>query len=257
MVAFFYFYSSKVFKMNFTSPLITATDLHENFSNPNLILLDCTIDKVGQSLKNDILELIPSSHFFDLEEKFSDKSNPLPHTIVNEQVFTDEAQKLGINQDSIIVCYDRWGIYSSPRVWWMFKLMGHKNVYVLDGGLPEWKNNHFETTSTPIQHSIKGNFIADFQSSWLADKQIMLNSINDKSKTLIDARSEGRYKGTSPEPRKGLRSGHIPTSQNLFFEHVLDGTKYKSFRLVSNPKIKINNLHFYHKIILPKSLFEI
>ena len=214
--------------MNFSSPLITVKELHDNLSLQNLIILDCTIDKVGQSLQNEKLELIPNSRFFDLEGKFSDHTVNLPHTLVNEKTFSDEAQNLGINQDSVIVCYDRWGVYSSPRVWWMFKAMGNSNVYVLDGGLPSWIENNFETNSIYFQSTKKGDFTADFQQDWFADIQVMLNSINDRNKIIIDARSEGRFNGTSPEPRQGLRSGHIPNSKNLFFENVLDGTILKS-----------------------------
>ncbi len=214
--------------MNFSSPLITAKELQDNLSLQNLIILDCTIDKVGQSLQNEKLELIPNSRFFDLEGKFSDHAVNLPHTLINEKTFSDESQNLGINQDSVIVCYDRWGVYSSPRVWWMFKTMGHNNVYVLDGGLPSWIENNFETNSIYFQSIKKGDFTADFQEDWFADTQVMLNSINDRNKIIIDARSEGRFNGTSPEPRQGLRSGHIPNSKNLFFENVLDGTILKS-----------------------------
>ena len=214
--------------MNFSSSLITVKELHDNLSLQNLIILDCTIDKVGQSLQNEKLELIPNSRFFDLEGKFSDHTVNLPHTLVNEKTFSDEAQNLGINQDSVIVCYDRWGVYSSPRVWWMFKAMGNSNVYVLDGGLPSWIENNFETNSIYFQSTKKGDFTADFQQDWFADIQVMLNSINDRNKIIIDARSEGRFNGTSPEPRQGLRSGHIPNSKNLFFENVLDGTTLKS-----------------------------
>ena len=227
-MAFFYFYHSNNRQMIFKSPLITVEELNENMNNKNLILLDCTIDKVGQSIQDDKLEFIPNSVFFDLEGKFSDHTVNLPHTLVDENTFTTESQKLGINKDSVIVCYDRWGVYSSPRVWWMFKTMGHNEVYVLDGGLPEWKNSQFEINSDYLQPTKKGDFIAHFQQDWFADTQVMLYSIQDETKTIIDARSEGRFKGVTPEPRQGLRSGHIPNSKNLFFENVLNGENYKS-----------------------------
>ena len=228
--------------MIFNSPIITAQELHQNLNNSSLIILDCTIDKVGQSIAKENLETIPTARFFDLEGKFSDHLNSLPHTLVSEDIFTKEAQVLGINKNSVIVCYDRWGTYSSPRVWWMFKTMGHENVFVLNGGLPEWKKCHFSTETNHFISTENGGFVADFQEDWYADKQIMLNIINDDSKIIIDARSEGRFNGVSPEPRKGLRSGHIPTSKNLFFENVLDGEKFKSkeelisiFDELSNP----------------------
>lgn len=214
--------------MKFDTPIITAIELKENIHLDNLIILDCTIDKVGQTLKNDELELIQSSRFFDLEGTFSDHSVNLPHTLVNQHEFTVEAQKLGINKDSIIICYDRWGVYSSPRVWWMFKTMGHNEVYVLDGGLPDWKKNNFELVTEYLQPTKIGNFVAHFQQDWFVDVHVMLNAINNNSKTIIDARSEGRFEGVSPEPRQGLRSGHIPNSKNLYFENVLNGENYKS-----------------------------
>ncbi|WP_313376427.1 sulfurtransferase, partial [Chishuiella sp.] len=140
----------------------------------------------------------------------------------------------GINKDSILICYDRWGVYSSPRVWWMFKVMGFNNVFVLNGGLPSWKQENYSITNNYILENKKGNFIADFQFDWYVNKEIMLNSIDDFSKTIIDARSEGRFRGIDPEPRKGLRSGNIPNSKNLFFENVLDGDKLKSKQELEN-----------------------
>ncbi|MCA4782015.1 sulfurtransferase [Empedobacter stercoris] len=214
--------------MKFDTPIITVIELKENIHLDNLIILDCTIDKVGQTLQNEKLELITNSVFFDLEGKFSDHSIQLPHILVDENTFTTESQQLGINDNSIIICYDRWGVYSSPRVWWMFKTMGHNEVYVLDGGLPDWKKNNFELVTEYLQPTKIGNFVAHFQQDWFVDVHVMLNAINNNSKTIIDARSEGRFEGVSPEPRQGLRSGHIPNSKNLYFENVLNGEKYKS-----------------------------
>ena len=99
--------------MTFKSPIISAQELHKHLDSDNLIILDCTIDKVGQSIKDKELILIPKSRFFDLEGKFSDHSSQFPHTLVDEATFTEETKNLGINQDSTIVCYDRWGVYSS------------------------------------------------------------------------------------------------------------------------------------------------
>lgn len=214
--------------MHFNQPIISVQELKENINNPSFILLDCTINKVGQKIDSENLELIPNSKFFDLEGRFSDHIINLPHTLINENDFTKEVQNLGINKDSILICYDRWGVYSSPRVWWMFKVMGFNDVYVLNGGLPSWKQENYLITNNYILENKKGNFTADFQFDWYVNKQIMLNSIDDFSKTIIDARSEGRFRGIDPEPRKGLRSGNIPNSKNLFFETVLDGEKLKT-----------------------------
>lgn len=212
--------------MVFNSSLITATELTTALKNNAIILLDCTIDKVGQSLKGKKLELIPNSLFFDIEEKFSDKKSKLPHTLITAKDFEKEIKALGINQDSTVVLYDRWGIYSSPRAWWMFKVMGFDNVYILNGGVPQWKKNALPITSTYTAPITKGNFKANFRPEWYADKEYILQHYKNNTINIFDARSKGRFTGLVPEPRKGLSGGHIPHSMNLPFEELLSGDTY-------------------------------
>ncbi|WP_447766751.1 sulfurtransferase [Sphingobacterium faecium] len=214
--------------MYFPSSLITTAQLQKEFENPNVVLLDCTIDKVGQSLKDTKLALIPNSLFFDIENTFSDHSSPLPHTLVSTEVFTKGIQELGINQDSIIILYDRWGLYSSPRAWWMFKVMGFEQVYVLDGGLPAWKEKHHPIADQYLKTLAKGNGQARFNTAWYADKTYVLTQYENSKASIIDARSQARFTASAPEPRAGLRGGHIPQSYNLPFDHVLKGNRYRS-----------------------------
>lgn len=214
--------------MYFSSSLINPTQLQQEFDNPKIVLLDCTIDKVGQSLKDTKLELIPNSLFFDIENAFSEENNPLPHTLVSQEVFTKEIQELGINQDSTIILYDRWGIYSSPRAWWMFKVMGFDQVYIVNGGLPAWKEQQYPTSDHHVQPEQKGNAYAHFTSKWYADKDYVLAQYQDKATSIVDARSHGRFIASAPEPRAGLKGGHIPNSHNLPFDLVLEGNNYRS-----------------------------
>jgi len=214
--------------MYFPSSLITTAQLQKEFENPNVVLLDCTIDKVGQSLKDTKLALIPNSLFFDIENTFSDHSSPLPHTLVSTEVFTKGIQELGINQDSIIILYDRWGVYSSPRAWWMFKVMGFEQVYVLDGGLPAWKEKYHPIADQYLKTLAKGNGQARFNTAWYADKTYVLTQYENSKASIIDARSQARFTASAPEPRAGLRGGHIPQSYNLPFDHVLKGNRYRS-----------------------------
>lgn len=213
-----------------SSATIISTDqalqlIHEK----DAIILDASIDKVNQKLDNSSLELIPNSRFFAIEGAFSDHNSPFPHTLPSPDHFEQEAQKLGINQDSVLIIYDRWGIYSSPRAWWMFRYMGLEQVYVLKGGLPAWKaaglplEDHYldETAVHP------GNFKASPQKEWLVSKEQLLSLYQDKHVQVIDARSSGRFHGTAAEPRPGLRSGHIPGSKNLPFDTIMDGIDYK------------------------------
>lgn len=214
--------------MYFSSSLITPQQLSNELDNSKIVLLDCTIDKVGQSLKDTSLELIANSLFFDIENTFSDKNNPLPHTLVSPEIFTEGIQELGINQDSIIVLYDRWGIYSSPRAWWMFKVMGFDQVYILAGGLPAWKDHHYATSDHHVKPLQKGNANAHFNSEWFADKDYVLAHYQNNTTSIIDARSQGRFTASAPEPRAGLRGGHVPNSYNLPFDLVLEGNSYRS-----------------------------
>lgn len=214
--------------MHFPSSLITTAQLQNELDNPNLVVLDCTIDKVGQSLKNTNLELIPNSLFLDIEKTFSDQNNPLPHTLISQEAFTAGIQELGINHDSIIILYDRWGIYSSPRAWWMFKVMGFDEVYILNGGLPGWIEQHYPTTDHYIKAIQKGNSTAQFNPKWYADKDYLLAQYQNKATSIVDARSSGRFTASVPEPRAGLRGGHIPNSHNLPFDLVIAGNSYRT-----------------------------
>ncbi|WP_104384274.1 sulfurtransferase [Sphingobacterium sp. HMA12] len=214
--------------MLFKSALISPSELQEALiQDGTIILLDCTIDKVGQSLKDAKLELLPNSLFFDIEGKFSDQASKLPHTLVSEGVFEKEVQALGIDQKSTVVLYDRWGIYSSPRAWWMFKVMGLDQVYILNGGVPAWKKNKYKLAGSYRQQGKTGNFKAHFQKNLYADKDYILAHYRAADVTIFDARSKGRFSGLVPEPRKGLNGGHIPHSKNLPFEELLEDIYYK------------------------------
>ena len=117
--------------------MVTSQWLKDNIKQRKLIVLYTQMDNpVTLETDNNPVGYIPNSIFFDFEKVFCDIDSSLPHTMPNEKIFSEGAQKLGINHDSIIVIYDNKGIYCAPRVWWMFKSMGHPNVYVLNGGLP-------------------------------------------------------------------------------------------------------------------------
>jgi thiosulfate/3-mercaptopyruvate sulfurtransferase len=138
-------------------------------------------------------------------------------------------QKMGINAESAIVAYDNVGIYASPRAWWMFRAMGHEQVEVLDGGLPAWIQAGYKTVpqlkEKPTQ---RGNFISRPQDGMFVNSSDILQALKDKNFTVMDARSEGRFKGLEPEPREGLRGGHMPNAVNIPFANVLDDGVMKS-----------------------------
>ena len=129
----------------YKSSILSLAALKKLLTDPNLVILDTTIDKVNQKIDDTNRKLIPNSLFFDIENDFSAHNTGLPHSLVDQETFTTKVQQLGINKDSIIVLYDRWGVYSSPRAWWMFKTMGFNDVYVLNGGLNAWKEENKAT----------------------------------------------------------------------------------------------------------------
>jgi thiosulfate/3-mercaptopyruvate sulfurtransferase len=200
--------------------------LKDNIKQSSLIVLYTQMDNpVTSETDNNPVGYIPNSMFFDFEKVFCDRDSSLPHTMPNEKIFSEGVQKLGINHDSIIVIYDNKGIYCAPRVWWMFKSMGHPNVYVLNGGLPNWLSQNMPTVPQLVSARKLGGFQAKFNSkNFISADNIIVQLINI---TVLDARSAGRFNGTQAEPREGLRSGHIPTSISLPFALCLEGTQLK------------------------------
>ncbi|MGB5244437.1 MAG: rhodanese-like domain-containing protein [Lutimonas sp.] len=210
------------------TPIVTVEWLHENLKNPDLIILNASQPENMNAENKNLFELqIPGSRWVDLKNQFSDINSSFPNTFPNVQIFETAAQALGITNKSKIVVYDNLGAYTSPRIWWMFKAMGHHDVAVLDGGLPEWIKHSFEVEPFEVKTYAKGNFRADFNFDEVKETKDILAQIELKKELIVDARSEGRFKGNAPEPREGLSSGHIPGSVNLPYTEVLKEGKFK------------------------------
>jgi len=209
--------------------LISAQELKAILKDENLIILDASEDNtmLGKVPEYKGVQ-IPNSRKFNTYTDFSDTKAQFPHTFPNQEQFEEECQKLGINQDSHIVVYDNLGVFNSPRVWWMFNAYGHKNIRVLDGGLPEWINHNYETEPIKRNEFLKGNFKATLDNSSIKYIDEVKANITSKECIVLDARAKGRFDGTSPEPRQGMRSGHIPNSFNLPQTEVTKDGKFKS-----------------------------
>ncbi|WP_375561456.1 sulfurtransferase [Bernardetia sp. OM2101] len=209
--------------------LVSVEWLSQNLSNNNIFILDASQSNNKADLKPKFENLkIKNARFFDLK-KFSDTTSNLPSMLPSARYFEENCRKLGINKNSQIIVYDNLGIYTSPRVWWMFKAMGHKNIAVLDGGLDVWMENGYETESIITSNeTVENNFEANIQSEYIRNIEFIQKNIGTKQEYVIDARSAGRFNGTEEEPRKGLKSGSIPNSFNLPFQNVLQEGKYKS-----------------------------
>ena len=207
------------------STIVSSKWLSDNFYNPDLVVLNASQPN-GKS-KSNKLQII-GARPFDITRVFSDKSSSFPNTFPSKKQFEESCQELGINSSSKIVVYDSLGIYSSPRVWWMFKAMGHKGIAVLDGGFPEWIAKGFETETIVESKYSKGTFKAIFQTEMIRSIDFVKENLSKKESLVIDARSADRFNSLVPEPRVDLRSGNIPNSINIPFKDTLESGKFKS-----------------------------
>ena len=213
-----------------TNSIVSVKWLRENLSAENLILFDASMKPIFP-VANPTLETpahIPGSLRFDFDDVLCDHNTSLPHMMPSPEFFADEMQKMGVNHDSAIVVYDKVGVYSSPRAWWMFRAMGHDQVAVLDGGLPAWIQAGHETVPTLATPKGRGDFVSRPQAGLFVDSKTVVQALADSSFSVIDARSAGRFKGQEPEPRAGLRGGHMPNAVNIPYTDVLENGRLAS-----------------------------
>jgi thiosulfate/3-mercaptopyruvate sulfurtransferase len=168
---------------------------------------------------------IPGAVFFDLDAT-SDQTTPLPHMLPTAAAFVDRMMRLGLNQSDDLVVYDGSGVnLSAPRVWWTFRTFGHRRVAVLDGGMQKWRREN-----RPIERGViqipPGHFTARLDPASVRDLAAVRGNLETGAEQLVDLRSRGRFMGVEPEPRPGLRGGHVPGSRNLPFTELAgpDGT---------------------------------
>lgn len=174
---------------------------------------------------------IPGAVYFDINA-VADTSTNLPHMLPDPEIFAAAVGAIGISDDNEIVVYDGPGLFSSARVWWTFRIMGAKNVRILAGGLDRWKTAGLPLETGAPQEKTPAVFKTDFQAAKVRDYRHMLANIKKSPSLVLDARPYGRFTGEVPEPRPGLRSGHIPGSKSLpATELVADGELVNPDRL--------------------------
>jgi thiosulfate/3-mercaptopyruvate sulfurtransferase len=192
----------------------------------NLRLLDASFAPPGDAL--DAGEMYFNRHidnalYFDIDE-IADKSSPLPHMLPTPAAFESAVAAMGISSDSLIVIYDQTGIaFAAARAWWMFRVFGHDNVRVLNGGLPWWEASGHTLRRGAVPKPARGDFKARFCPELVIGMQDLLKSRKESGTLILDARGFERFSGHAPEPRAGLRSGHIPGSLNIPYVDLLDG----------------------------------
>ena len=206
-------------------PLITTAELAEALGAPDLRLVDASWFLDGRDAHAAYRAAhIPTAVFFDIEA-VSDRSSPLPHMLPSPEAFAEAAGRLGIASTDRIVVYDQAGLFSAARVWWTFRIMGAPDVQVLDGGLPRWRaDGHPVGSGEPRPRPAE--FTPRFHPALVRDFKAVAAALHAGSEQVADARSAARFRGEAPEPRPGVRSGHMPGSRNLPYDAVLnpDGT---------------------------------
>lgn len=206
---------------NYPGPIVSAQWLTEHLHDANLCIVDATVHlpDTGRDAKAEFLEEhIPNSIFFDLSD-IADPENPLPRKVPNKQIFCTKVGDLGIDNNTHVVAYDTPGLYSAARVWWLFRLYGYDNVSILDGGLTHWRQYGGEIT-TQLSPRKPRIFKAEITRDLLALKDDVLKA-SSLGKEILDARTPGRFSGQEPDRYPGARPGHIPSSHNLYWAHLL------------------------------------
>jgi len=211
--------------MSYAHPdsLVSTQWLAANIDRPEVRVVDgsFTLPGVTPTAHEEYLRRhIPSAVFFDIDA-IADKSNPLPHMFPSDAQMAAQMRALGLGDKHRIVVYDIAGLSSAPRVWWTLRAFGHKDVAVLDGGLPKWLAEHRPVTAL-VPKLRPAQFTARLDQTLVRDRAQLLANLASHGEQVIDARASGRFAGTAPEPRLGLRSGHIPGSLNLPLDRLAD-----------------------------------
>jgi len=207
--------------------LVSTDWLADHLRDPDLRVLDASWHMPGSG-RNAAAEYeqahIPGARFFDIDD-ISDHRSELPHMAPPVEKFMSRLRKMGVGDGHQVVVYDSTGVFSAPRVWWLFRLMGKLDVAVLDGGLPKWLAEGRETEDLPPIVRDR-HMTVQRQAQLVKDVTQVAAAAKLGDYEIIDARAPERYRGEVPEPRPGLRSGHIPGSKNVFFKTLLneDGT---------------------------------
>lgn len=193
-------------------PLISAEWLATHIDREDIKVLDGTWIMPGED--PDLpCGYIPGAQVFDID-LIADLSSPFKHMLPNADTFAAAVSKMGIRPSDHVVVYDRHGVRTSPRLWWTFQMFGHKKVSLLDGGLPAWIKAGQAVSRKPHTPSHTSQYKTFPPLSGVITQEDILALLHDNPQ-IADARSSGRFYGTEPEPRAGLRSGHIPGSTSL------------------------------------------
>jgi thiosulfate/3-mercaptopyruvate sulfurtransferase len=206
--------------------LVSTDWLAKHLKDPDMRILDASwyLPDAGRDARAEYEAAhIPGARFFDIDD-ISDNRSDLPHMAPPVEKFMSRMRAMGVGDGHQVVIYDGDGMLSAPRVWWLFRLMGQENVAVLDGGLPKWvAEGHPTEDMPPIARD--RHMTVRFQNQLVRDVTQVAQASKLRDPQILDARAAARFRGEAPEPREGLRAGHIPGSRNLPFGTLLNEDK--------------------------------
>jgi thiosulfate/3-mercaptopyruvate sulfurtransferase len=208
--------------------VVSTEWLAGRLGNPDLAIIDASwhLTTAGRDARREFMaERIPGARFFDIDA-LSDTETSLPHMLPSAEKFASSVGKLGIGDATQVICYDTAGLFSAARVWWMFRVFGHDDVAILDGGLVKWKaEGRPIERGPPPDEPEEQRFTARFRADMVRGKSEVRRETG-RGALVVDARSPGRFRGEEPEPRKEVRAGHIPGARNVHYATLLnpDGT---------------------------------
>jgi len=218
--------------------LVSTDWVAKHMAAPDVRLVDCTYylpndGRIGREEYDK--QHLPGAVFFDIDD-VKDAGNPLPHMIPPAHVFSAKVRKLGLGDGNRVVCYDHnGGGMAAARVWWMFRLFGHRDVAVMDGGLPKWLAENRPVTDI-APNPRERHFTAREDHTLVREIEEILANCDSQKETVIDVRAAGRFTGAQPEPRAGMRSGHMPGALNLPWGDLVNADK--NFTMRSAEEIK-------------------
>jgi thiosulfate/3-mercaptopyruvate sulfurtransferase len=208
--------------------IVSTEWLDAHLGSPDICIIDASwhMPATKREAKKEFAEgHIPGAQFFDIDD-LSDTASALPHMLPSPEKFSSRMRKMGIGDGKRVIAYDAAGLFSAARAWWMFKVFGHNDVAVLDGGLPKWKAEGRPLEDGPALKPQERHFTARVRSMMVRDMKDVAAALKTGSAQVADARSGPRFRGEEAEPRPHVRAGHMPGAKNVHYASLLkpDGT---------------------------------
>lgn len=217
------------------SALVSCEWLKQHLYDENLAILDATffLPRQQRNAEHEYQNHIPGAVFFDID-RVADRSKPLPHTLPTPEQFSEEVGLMGIDNNTQVVIYDHNHFFAAARVWWMFRVFGHENVRVLDGGMTRWGLLNYPIGSESV-NPIRKVFSAQYREDLVFDLKQMMAVQKSGARQIVDARSADSFWGRRPQTEKSIKAGHIPNSVNLPYALLTDDQQQT---LLANEKLQ-------------------